>query len=153
MKSEPFKQKLTNLVKGEERIADVSQMETGSDLKRAKEILTHQLPGAGDEEVIAYALRFLLEKIDPLRKPAAESKSGLKRAIHQSARGQCTYVDPQTGERCLSRCHQLPVSPAPSKAHGGGEEKERKLLCRRHSPFEAERFLGRQVIAPYWKKH
>jgi hypothetical protein len=127
--------------------------ETAADLKRAKEILSHRLPKASDAEVVAYALRFLLEKTDPLRKPASNTKSGLRRAIHQTAKGQCSYVDPDTGERCPSR-HHLQADHRLPRSLGGEDRKENlRLLCRQHNLFEAERILGRRVMAPYWKKH
>ncbi len=48
--------------------------EATRNLLRAKEVLSHKFPNASDAEIVTYALEFLLEKIDPLRRPRKESK-------------------------------------------------------------------------------
>lgn len=52
--------------------------EATSNLKRAKEVLSHQFPEGRDADVIAYALNLLLDKKDPLRrKTIAVKKSNM----------------------------------------------------------------------------
>lgn len=42
--------------------------EATNNLERLKEILSHKFPQGKDSEIVSYALEFLLEKTDPLRK-------------------------------------------------------------------------------------
>ncbi len=48
--------------------------EASENLQRAKEVLSHKLPFASDAEVVAYALEFLLSKLDPIRRDENSSK-------------------------------------------------------------------------------
>lgn len=49
--------------------------EADANLKRAKEVLSHKFPKGNDAEIIAYALQFMLDRVDPLRKGTSVGKS------------------------------------------------------------------------------
>ncbi len=49
--------------------------EMSENLKRAKEILSHQIPEGKDSDVIAYVLDFFLKKKDPLRSDLSRKRS------------------------------------------------------------------------------
>lgn len=119
-----------------------------ADLQRAKEVLSHKLPGASDTEIIAHALKFMLDQIDPLRTSAAEAKrvtkAGVKRITIKAANASCTYQDPITGRVCDSR-HQIQIDHIIPKALGGSDEPQNlRVLCRQHNLHAAEEVLGKE---------
>lgn len=123
-----------------------------ADLDRAKEVLFHVLPEGSAAEVLAHALRFLLEKKDPLRKTtsAAEAtrvtKAGMRRAIFQSSDGGCSYRDPVTGHVCGSR-FQIEIDHILPQALGGKDAADNlRTLCRKHNIMMAERSFGRDFM-------
>lgn len=124
--------------------------EASENLHRAKEVLSHKFPNASDAEIIAFALEFLLEKKDPLRKStsAAEPTSALGRTrkLLQKHQGQCSYKDPRTGIRCSSR-FQIQIDHIRPRALGGTNTTENlRPLCRQHNLYEAERIFGREKV-------
>lgn len=120
-----------------------------ADLQRAKEVLSHKFPNASDGEIIAYALKFLLNKTDPLRRTSAAeakrvTKVGAKRITIKAANASCTYQDPLTGRVCGSR-HQIQIDHVVPKAMGGGDEPENlRALCRQHNLHAAEKIFGKE---------
>lgn len=144
--------------------------ETAANIKRAKEVLSHKFPQATDAQIFDYALSFMLDRVDPLRKKpkdpstqlAAESASKrvtkkisapVRRSIIQSAQGSCTYKDPHTGRTCGSR-HQIQIDHIIPKAMGGSDEPENlRVRCREHNLFEAERVFGRNKMEEFRRKN
>ena len=137
--------------------------EAALNLKRAKEILSHKLPHATDADIVTYALEFLLEKTDPLRrrdKPRAKpvrssennptpSKAAQRRLKIKSAQGQCTFKNPRTGHVCASR-YQVQLDHIIPKALGGGDHSSNlRLLCRQHNLLMAERVFGKTLMNRY----
>lgn len=125
-------------------------------LKRVKEVLSHSMPNATDGEVIAHALEFLLEKKDPLRRPASsdaevKSKAETFREVHQRHEGKCCYVNPETGETCGS-AYQVEIDHIIPKAKAGTDDpKNLRLLCKQHNLLEAERHFGKEKMKRYRK--
>lgn len=154
--------------------------EIQNNLKRAKEILSHKMSYASDTDVIAYALNFMLEKLDPLRKvdfkkkttqenvisdknpkhstSAAEamcvknsSKAAVRRSVIRRHLGQCSYTDSVTGHACMSR-YQIEVDHIYPKALGGSDAPDNlRPLCKQHNLMMAERVFGRKLINQYRK--
>lgn len=119
--------------------------EAEENLKRLKEMLSHQFPDGLDAEVIAHALKFMLEKMDNLQTKRAK--------ILREADGCCTYQDAKTGKVCGTR-YQVQVDHVIPKALGGSDEPENlRALCREHNLMEAERLLGKEKMAKYRKKN
>jgi hypothetical protein len=128
--------------------------EASENLKRAKEMLSHILPGGSDAEVLAYVLNFFLEKKDPLRQPAAsgaEPMSSVKRTrqLVQKSGGECSYRDPRTGVKCASR-YQIQIDHIKPRALGGGDDSANlRTLCRQHNLYEAEQVFGKASISRF----
>jgi hypothetical protein len=128
-------------------------IEESQDLKRAKEVLSHQLPNASDAQILAYALNFLLDHVDPLRKQTkptkATSQAGTRRAVIKSSGSSCTYKDPVTGQVCGSR-YQVQIDHIIPKALGGSDEPSNlRTLCRQHNLLMAEREFGKEMMDHY----
>lgn len=124
--------------------------ETMNHLQRAKEVLSHKLPEAKDADVIAYALEFLLEKIDPLRKSTSAAEVNRAATIKHSE-GKCTYKDPKTGQVCGSR-YQIEVDHIVPKALGGRDTRDNlRALCRKHNLFMAQKILGEEFMRKFMK--
>jgi hypothetical protein len=127
------------------------------DLNRAKEVLSHKFPKASDADIIQYALKFLLDRVDPLRKvekqsksnSSANSKAAARRVIIKNANAQCTFKDPVTGRVCGSR-HQVQMDHIIPKALGGTDDSVNlRPLCRQHNLLMAERVFGKSLINRY----
>ncbi len=121
--------------------------EMNADLQRMKELLSHKFPEGSDAEVLAHAMKFFLDKTDPLRVAAAASKRvtkvGAKRAILKSSGGACTYKDEDTGTVCGSR-FQVQLDHIIPKALGGTDDPTNlRPLCRQHNLLMAERAFGK----------
>jgi hypothetical protein len=118
--------------------------EMEADLKRAKEVLSHQLPNGSDAEVLAYALKLLLEKKDPLVTSAAEKRRVKAGKITlRSTGGTCCFKDEVTGQVCGSR-YQIQRDHIMPKGLGGSDEQyNRRPLCRQHNLFMAEKYYGK----------
>jgi hypothetical protein len=148
-KSKVHQEKRTVVDENTTRHAMNLPKEASENLRRAKELLSHQFPSASDAEIIAYALEFLLEKKDPLRRARSVSEPtslvGKKREALQKGEGRCSYVNPQTKERCTSR-YQIQVDHIRPKALGGSDELANfRLLCRQHNLLEAEKYFGEKT--------
>ncbi len=132
------------------------ERKAAENLKRVGEILSHHCPGATDGELIAYALNFLLEKKEPLRKAPAAAATGCvaqeRRQVIQTADATCEYVSPITGNVCGSR-FQIQIDHIIPRALGGTDAPSNlRCLCRQHNMLEAEVILGESVVGPYWEK-
>ncbi len=126
-----------------------------ADLQRAREVLSHSMPGATDAEILTHALKFLLDRIDPLRKTtsAAEAsrvtKIGQRRGVLRSADGRCTFKNAVTGQLCGSR-YQIEIDHIVAKGIGGGDAPTNlRTLCRKHNVHVAEKVYGKRVMEHY----
>jgi len=121
-----------------------------ANLKRAQELLSHALPNANYADVVAYALKMLVEKKAPEKKSAADTRS-VKKQVLRRAEGRCEYKDEKSGRVCGSR-HQVEVDHIVPKALGGSDDPGNlRCLCKQHNLFEAERKLGKERMDPYRK--
>lgn len=134
--------------------------ETRELLERAKELLGHAVPSGDLDEVLARALRALIEKHEKRRfgvgaKPRAAAtpdarvpspdpraiSAELRRTIHARDGGRCTFVS-TTGRRCDSRT-RLEIHHVTNVARGGaGTLANLALRCRAHNQHQADRDFG-----------
>jgi hypothetical protein len=123
-------------------------------LQRAKELLSHQIPGAKWGTVVAFLAKEFVRRKDPTaehKKSAAaahcnKSWPALRRQILQRDQGRCQYQDPKTGHTCHSR-HQVEVDHIIPLALGGTNHPTNlRALCRAHNLAEARRLLGNHTM-------
>jgi hypothetical protein len=130
------------------RLAVNLSNEALADLKRAKEIFAHAIPSGDAGLILARALKELLEKHDPLKKPqrasAADARRATREDVIQKDQGACTFQDPTTGHVCgemgqIERDHIIP------RANGGDDSLENgRALCRAHNQYMSEKILGEE---------
>ncbi|MGZ3684264.1 MAG: HNH endonuclease [Bdellovibrionota bacterium] len=117
-------------------------------LKRAKELLSHALPDASYADIVAYALKMLVDKKAPEKKSAADTRSVKKQALRRAA-GRCEFKNEKTDTICGSR-HQVEVDHVVPKALGGTDDPANlRCLCKQHNLFEAERKLGKEFMGQF----
>jgi len=125
-------------------------------LRRAQELLRHQIPNGDLAAVVDLALDLLVGSLEkkkfgatdrPRRSGAVAPASSrhipaeVKRAVWQRDRGGCTFVSP-SGEHCMER-GQLEFDHIRPHADGGRATVDNvRLLCRRHNQHEAQQFFG-----------
>ena len=139
--------------------------ETRSKLLRAQALLRHQVPSGDLGEVLDRALDALLDRVErkkfgKAQAPRASSvkavragRTSAERYVPREVRRQvlardgarCAFVA-EDGRRCeetgfLELDHVVPV------ALGGEAKGGVRILCRSHNQYEAERMLGREVVA------
>ena len=145
-------QAATNLVP--RRVPYYLLPETGDQIRRAKELLGHELPSGDDALVIDRAMREMVERAErrnlrtcrssrprhTSNNPRQISKR-VKHAVWERDSGQCTFVG-NTGHRCGTRSH-IEFDHIEPVARGGTSTVENlRLRCRAHNQFEAERTFG-----------
>ncbi len=131
---------------------------THEKLLRAQALLRHQVPSGDLSELIDRAADALIEKLEKrkfarTRAPREARPSRVKKYVPSQARReavardgmQCSFVSAD-GRRCeetgfLELDHEVPV------ALGGDARDGVRILCRAHNQFEAERILGREIVA------
>lgn len=137
-------------------------VETTADLDRLKSIMSHKMPNASDADIIAFAVKQLLNKLDPMKdevtsaaevnSPSTEktlSRSKIRILKFKEAKAACTYRDPMTGRTCGSQ-HQLEIDHIQPKALGGSDDPENlRVLCRQHNLMMAERAFGKTKMNQY----
>jgi HNH endonuclease len=132
---------------------------TQEKLLRAQALLRHQVPSGDLAEVLDRALDALLDKVEgrkfgKTRAPRPTTQCTDRRYVPREARRQavardgmqCSFVA-DDGRRCqetgfLEIDHTVPVARG-----GAGSAENVRVLCRSHNQYEAERILGRQVVA------
>ena len=129
-------------------------------LRRAQDLLAHQLPDGDVAEVIRRSLRVLVQTLEK-RKFAATSQPRLargsgsanprhipahvRRAVWRRDQGQCTFVADE-GQRCEARS-MLEFDHVEPVAFGGQATIEGiRLRCRAHNQFAAEQTFGRDFM-------
>jgi hypothetical protein len=116
--------------------------EMSEDLKRLKEIHSHKFPNASDAEIVAFALRKLLE----------QSTSAAEVNRTRKAESRCTYKDPVSGKICCSR-YQVQMDHIVPRVLGGSHEPDNlRPLCRQHNLLMAERYFGRAHMDRFRKR-
>ena len=137
--------------------------ESLKDLERVRELLAHSLPGAAWGEVVAHLAKEFLRRKDPLCQlprsrraaasaavsPRARGKTMKFREIFQRDKGSCQFRDPQTGRICGAR-FGVEIDHIVPRTLGGDDSPENlRCLCRQHNQLEAERKLGKQLMARF----
>jgi 5-methylcytosine-specific restriction endonuclease McrA len=129
---------------------------THDKLRRAQDLLGHQVAPGDLEQVLDRALDCLIRQLEHQKFAATErprrarsrSTEGkrhvpahVKRAVYQRDGGQCTFVG-DSGRRCDER-RDLEYDHVEPFARGGeATVAGLRLLCRTHNQFEAERTYG-----------
>ena len=154
--------------------------ETMEDLNRLREIWSHAMPHAKFADLIKHAVRSEVLREDPLEKakrsvaraakaesrksadetsatpapestPALERNAAVKRNVWLRDRGECTFVDPRTGEFCGSR-HFVEEDHIVPKAVGGEYSAENiRLRCRAHNQRHAMSSYGFEKMRTYFE--
>ncbi len=151
---------------------------TSRDLAKAKEVLSHKFPEAKDSDILSYALKFLLDRVDPLRKAqklkhqklgahsqsitrdgsaavpvcGKSSRAAIRGTVIQDSNASCTFKNPQTGEVCGSR-YQVQIDHIIPKSLGGTDEPDNlRALCRNHNLHAAEKLLGKKLMEKYRRR-
>jgi len=127
-------------------------------LRRAQELLGHQIPSGDLAAVLERALDALIPQLEK-KKFAATTRptnprqttsprtipANVKRAVRDRDKGQCTFVS-ESGRRCEARSpieydHIVPV------ARGGRSTVDNlRLRCRAHNQYAAEQAFGRTFM-------
>lgn len=130
--------------------------ETHEKLRRAKELLGHQIPSGDEGEVIDRALDELIRRLEKQKfaqtdKPRTAGPrkmsngryvpAEVKRAVAQRDGRQCTFVA-ESGKRCQARS-RLEFDHILEVARGGPSTVENvRLRCLAHNQYTAERTFG-----------
>jgi 5-methylcytosine-specific restriction endonuclease McrA len=129
-------------------------------LKRAEDLLGHELPPGDMDAVLNQVLRHFVRhrerrkfgKTDRPR-PAAQTKKSdsryipaeVRRAVAERDQGRCTYAS-ETGKRC-DATHGLEYDHIVPFAQGGTSTTDNlRLRCRTHNQFEAEQTYGAEFM-------
>lgn len=125
--------------------------EEAQELRRARELLSHAIPGASFGQVIARLAKDFNERKDPLRKDLVTTPQRIttalkRRQVIQKSFGACSFTDPSTGRRCGSR-YQLEIDHIVPRAKGGSDDPHNlRCLCRKHNQLMAEIEFGREFM-------
>ena len=132
---------------------------THDKLRRAQELLGHQVPSGDLAVVIETALDMLIAKLEgarlaatsrPQRKPrpttsARHIPAHVKRAVRERDGDRCTFVS-ESGRRCASRT-RLEFDHVEEVARGGESTIGNvRLRCRAHNQYAAECTFGREFM-------
>jgi len=125
------------------------------DLQRAQELLGHAVPGGDMMQILARALRVLVQQ-EEKRKSAATGRphrarasnntrhipAHVRREVWRRDGGRCTFVG-EAGHRCEERS-RLEFDHVEPVARGGQTTVANlRLRCRAHNQFAAERAFGK----------
>jgi len=132
---------------------------THQKLRRAQELLGHQIPSGDIAQVLDRVLDLAIAELEK-RKYAATTKprrcrrptagprhipADVQRAVWKRDGGQCTFVS-ETGHRCEAR-KPLEFDHVREVARGGEASVEGiRLRCRAHNQYEAERTFGSEFM-------
>ncbi|MEO5619239.1 MAG: hypothetical protein ABIS67_15825 [Candidatus Eisenbacteria bacterium] len=132
---------------------------THDKLRRAQDLLSHQLPSGNVAEVLDRALDALIHKLEKRKfaaatKPRAGGRSSgnsrhipahIRRTVSERDGRQCTFVS-DSGRRCASRKF-LEFDHMDEVARGGQASVERiRLRCRAHNQYGAECTFGTEFM-------
>jgi 5-methylcytosine-specific restriction endonuclease McrA len=163
----PEKKEKIHFHREEATLQIVLPQEVLEKLDRIKSLRSHKNPNMSYAEVIADICEIVLKKIDPAEKTIASEKTSsisapnvtaagknrhskklnsryistkLKSAIWQRDRGQCTFIDTKTGQRCSSK-HLLQIDHETPLFFGGETARQNlRLLCHSHHRLRDREF-------------
>jgi len=129
-------------------------------LRKAQDLLSHQVPSGDVAEVLNRALALLVRTLEKRKYAVTERPRALatrhagggpsipaevRRAVYARDGGQCAFVT-ETGQRCPAR-RMLEFDPIQPVARGGTSSISNiRLLCRTHNQYMAEQVLGEQFM-------
>lgn len=129
-------------------------------LRRAQDLLGHEVPNADIGEVFVRALRAFVSRLEkrkyglttqPRERKGQRSIQGryipmhVRRAVHERDGGQCTFMA-ENGRRCTAR-RLLEFDHVEPVARGGKSTIDNlRLRCRAHNQLEAERTYGADLM-------
>lgn len=134
--------------------------ETHDLLRRAQDLLRHQIPSGDVGEVMAKALRLLVKQLEKEKTAATDRPRGSRRSDPQSRRipagvrrkvwerdgGTCAFVA-HNGRRCVERAFLEFHHVVPYGVGGEATVDNIQLRCRAHNGYEAELYFG---LDPAW---
>ena len=120
-------------------------------IESLKNILSHAMPSAATKEIIEFALDELLASRDPLRDCNAAVPSApevikrsrgitklVRREVWRRCEGQCCYVDPVSGRRCLAKRYLEIDHIQPRSKMGSNDPGNLQLLCSAHNKLKSD---------------
>jgi hypothetical protein len=124
-------------------------------LRRAQDLLRHQIPNGDVGEVMAKALRVLVRQLEKEKIAATDRPRGsrgsdprsrhipaeVKRTVWKRDGGTCGFVAPN-GRRCEERTFLEFHHVMPYATGGKATVDNIELRCRAHNGYEAELHLG-----------
>ena len=136
--------------------------ETHDLLRRAQDLLRHQIPNGDVGEVIAKALKQLVrelerEKIAATDRPRARQGSAtharhipaeVRRKVWARDDGQCAFVA-HNGRRCTERAFLEFHHVVPYAAGGKATADNIELRCRAHNAYAADQYSDGRWIGPH----
>jgi 5-methylcytosine-specific restriction endonuclease McrA len=134
--------------------------EAHENLRRAQELLGHQVPSGDVAEILHRALDLLVRTLEKRKyavterprtmatRPVQDGPSipaEVRRAVYARDGGQCAFVT-ATGQRCPAR-RMLEFDHIQPVARGGTSSiSNLRLLCRTHNQYMAEQVLGEKFM-------
>ena len=131
--------------------------DTHDKLRRAQDLLRHQIPNAEPAVIFDRALTVLIEQLERTKLAVAarprEAKlsatqsrhipAAVKRAVWKRDDGRCTFVGSEG--RCTETGFLEFHHVVPHAAEGETSTSNLELRCRAHNAYEAERYFGPQL--------
>jgi len=104
--------------------------ETSANLKRAREILSHAIPNATDAQIVAYALKFMLDRKDPLRKkPKPLTQSGSAAVPGRAKNGKSNELNIGSSNESKKNKGKAPPMVSTGSAEAGSKaQSERSVV-------------------------
>lgn len=137
------------------KIQFTASEETHDLLRRAQDLLRHQIPSGDVGEVVAKALRLLVKHLEKEKVAATDHPRGrgdrdsrsrhipaeVRRKVWQRDGGQCAFVA-HNGRRCTERAFLEFHHVVPHAVGGEATVDNIELRCRAHNSYEAELDFG-----------
>jgi len=140
------------------QIQFTATQETHELLRRAQDLLRHQIPNGDAGEVIAKALKVLVRELEKEKIAATDRPRGnrgtdprsrhipveVKRQVWKRDGGQCAFVA-HNGRRCAERGFLQFHHVDPYAAGGKATVDNIELRCQAHNKYEADLWFGSQA--------
>ena len=137
------------------KISFTAKAETCQKLRRAQDLLRHQIPDGNPAEIFDRALSTLLEELERKKlaaterpRPSRRTDPGsrhipaeVRRAVWLRDGGRCAFLA-KDGRRCSERGFLEFHHAHPYAAGGDASVVNIALRCRPHNRYEAERYFG-----------
>ncbi len=138
-----------------ERVTSTAKAETCQKLRRAQDLLRHQIPDGNPAEIFDRALSALLEELERKKLAASDRPrpsrgtdprsrhipAEVKRAVWVRDGGRCAFVA-KDGRRCAERGLLEFHHAHPYAAGGNASVVNIALRCRPHNGYEAALYFG-----------